>query len=229
MEPNVINQVSKMIEDMPVISSHEHHLPAEMQQTMNLDRVLDYSYIGWYAGRKGRVFADSIQQDPLLQVHVRESKYFLPDNNWSKDANELASERQQFLDRFGYNSYWVWLEKGIQKIYGIADSITPENWEEISNRISQRHIKPGVDLEIMRNDGKYLRAVQDTYWDYGSDLGHPEFFSPTMRVDMFMACYNPEVLDHDLNSPFKSYPNAPTENFDDYLDFLKELFFKLAR
>lgn len=71
--------------------------------------------------------------------------------------------------------------------------------------------------------GGYVHAIQDIYWDYSSDLGHPEFFSPTMRVDMFITCFNSTILDHDLNNPFLSYPNAPRDHFDDYLEFLRNL------
>jgi len=224
MSANLYKTVYKMMESMPIISSHEHHLSDTLQQNMTLDRTLDYAYIGWYAGRKNKPFAKSLQQDPLLQVHMRESKYALPDDDWSKGPDELANERKQFLDRFGFNSYWVWLEKGIQKIYGLSEGISPENWESVSVQISEKHRSPDAHLDIMRDHAGYLRAVQDTYWDYSSDLDHPEFFSPTMRVDMFIASYNPTVLDHDLNNPFTTYPDAPRDDFDGYLDFLKRLF-----
>ena len=225
MNANSYKTVYEMIDSIPVISSHEHHLSDTIQQKMTLDRTLDYAYIGWYAGRKGKPLAKSIQQDPLLQVHVRESKYALPDDDWSKDPPELSNERKKFLDRFGFNSYWVWLEKGIQKIYGLSEGITPDNWEKVSNQISEKHSIPDAHLDIMRDHAGYMRAVQDSYWEYSSDLGHPEFFSPTMRVDMFITSYNPTILDHDLNNPFISYPDAPRDDFDDYLDFLKDLFF----
>jgi predicted TIM-barrel fold metal-dependent hydrolase len=49
-------------------------------------------------------------------------------------------------------------------------------------------------------------------------------FSPTMRTDMFVRCFHPDVLDHDDNNPFIRFPDAPTRSFDDYLDYLRELF-----
>jgi hypothetical protein len=224
MATDFFKTISQMIDPMPVISSHEHHLPDGIQHAMSLDRILDYAYIGWYAGRSGRPLANSIREDPLLQVHRMAGKYLLPDDDWSKDAALLRAQRAAFLDRFGFNSYWVWLEKGIQKIYGVNEGISPENWQAVSAKITAKHSRPEAHLEIMKDHAAYLRAVQDTYWDYSSHLGHPEFFSPTMRVDMFITCYNPEVLDHDMNNPFISYPDAPRDNFDDYLAFLKTLF-----
>jgi hypothetical protein len=213
----------EMMADMPVISSHEHHLPDNLQELMNLDRTLEQSYIGWFAGRKDGDSVPGGLQDLLTRRRRKVKMYDLPDDDWSKDPAELANERQQFLDRFGFNSYWVWLEKGIQKIYGLSDGITPENWEDVSTRIAQTHARPGAHLDMMKEHGGYLHAVQDTYWDYSSDLGHPDFFSPTMRLDMFITCCSASLLDHDQNNPFISYPDAPQTNFDDYLDFLKNL------
>ena len=216
--------IRDLLDRLPIVSSHEHHLPDAMQQNMTLDRILDFSYIGWYAGRKNKPLAETIQLDPLLQVHIREKKYSLPSNDSTKEPREIIKEREGFLDRFGYNSYWVWLEKGIQKIYGFSDAINSNNWERISSQITEQHRNPNSHLDFLRNHGGYLRAVQDTYWDYSSDLGHPELFSPTMRVDMFVTSSHPSLPDHDLNSPFISYPDAPTNDFDGYLDYIKQLF-----
>jgi hypothetical protein len=135
-----------------------------------------------------------------------------------------ATSRGDFLAQCRHNSYYVWLEKGIQRVYSLHEKITPENWEDVSQRISARHADPSSHIRILTETGRYRRAVQDTYWDYGSDVGHPELFSPTMRTDMFVRCVHPDVRDHDDNSPFAHYPEAPRQNFDDYLDYLAELF-----
>jgi predicted TIM-barrel fold metal-dependent hydrolase len=135
-----------------------------------------------------------------------------------------AVSRADFLAQCRHNSYYVWLEKGIRRVHGVDEVITARNWEEISRRISCRHAEPGAHIRILTETGRYRRAVQDSYWDYGSDVGHPELFSPTMRTDMFVRCFHPGVLDHDENNPFAAYPDAPTQNFDDYLDYLRDLF-----
>ncbi len=213
-----------LVESLPIVSSHEHHLPDAIQENMTLDRILDFAYIGWYADRKDKPLAESLLQDPLLPNRIHKKKYSLPSDDPALNSREIKRQREEFLDRFGYNSYWVWLEKGIQKIYGIDEEINPNNWEFLSKQIAEKHRDPTAHLDIMKNTGGYLRAVQDTYWDYSSDLGHPEIFSPTMRVDMFITSSHSTILDHDLNSPFIHYPDAPTDNFDDYLDFVKKLF-----
>jgi hypothetical protein len=116
------------------------------------------------------------------------------------------------------------LEKGLQKIYGFEGKITSENWETLSLLISEKHSDPQAHISILRDVAKYRHAVQDSFWDYGSDNGHPDLFSPTMRTDMFVSSFHPEIRDHDGNSPFSHYADAPTSNFEDYLDFLKDVF-----
>jgi hypothetical protein len=135
-----------------------------------------------------------------------------------------AASRTNFLAQCRHNSYYVWLEKGIRRVYGLEEKITPENWEDVSKKIRARHADPAAHIRILTESGRYRRAVQDTYWDYGSDVGHPELFSPTMRTDMFVRCFHPDVRDHDDNNPFIHYSDAPAHNFDDYLDYLRSLF-----
>ena len=224
MESRSDRDIRKILEDLPIISSHEHHLPDEWQKTMTLDRVLDFAYIGWYAGRKTKWQTDTPQDRALLSNANLNKKYYLPDVGDKTNLVEVEKQRKNYIDLFGYNSYWVWLEKDIQKIYKLNSSITPQNWDHVSEQIAKMHGDPGAHIRIMKESGGYIRAVQDTYWDYCSDLGHPEIFSPTMRIDMFVTSSHPTLPDHDQNCPFESYPDAPTENFDDYLDFVRNIF-----
>jgi len=181
----------RLIDTLPVVSSHEHHQTDDFQRQLTLDRMIEKSYVGWRGLLPGT--------DP--------------------------TSRAVFLAQCRHSSYYVWLEKGIQRVHGFSEKITADNWDEISARISGTHAaNPTAHIDILRNVGRYRRAVQDTYWAYGSDIGHPEIFSPTMRTDMFVRCFHPDVLDHDDNNPFVHYPDAPREDFADYLDFLQALF-----
>ena len=168
----------RLIETLPVVSSHEHHRPDDFQRQLTLDLMIEKSYVGWRGLLPG--------VDP--------------------------ASRAAFLAQCRHSSYYVWLEKGIQRVHGFSEKITADNWDEISARISRTHAaNPTAHIDILRRIGRYRRAVQDTYWAYGSDIGHPELFSPTMRTDMFVRCFHPDVLDHDDNNPFAHYPDAPRE------------------
>ena len=184
--PQTYQALYRLIETLPVVSTHEHHAPDDFQRQLTLARVFEKSYVGWRGTIPG---AD-------------------------------RASRANFLDRCRHSSYYVWLEKGLQRVYGLDAKITADNWDEISARISRMHAQPGAHIGILREVGRYRRAVQDTYWEYGSAAGHPELFAPTMRTDMFVRCFHPAVRDHDDNNPFEHYPDAPRDNFADYLDFL---------
>ena len=179
-----------LIESLPVISSHEHLLPDPLQQDLDLDRLLENSY--------------------LHMLHI--------------PPGQDALEHARFLEQVRHNSFFVWLEKSLQRIYGFGEKLTAENWETVSRMVRSRHNQPDACTTILRENAGYRRAIQDAYWDYGSDNGHPEMLTPTLRTDMFVSVFHPDCSDHDGNSPFKSYPDIPTGSFDDYLAYVEALF-----
>lgn len=179
-----------LLESLPVVSSHEHHLPGDFQNQLTLDGVLGKSYVGWLDSSPGA----------------------------SRET------RASFLAGCRHNSYFVWLEKGLRAIYGFSGKITAGNWDAVSSRISQRHADPLAHITILKETARYRRAVLDAYWDYASDIGHPQLFAPAMRTDMFVRCFHPDVRDHDDNNPFQRYPSAPSHDFDSYLEFLEGMF-----
>lgn len=211
MQSKSYSMLDQFVDELPVISSHEHHLPDDLQKDMSLDKLLYHSYLSWYtdSGNSPKPYPDY------------RKKYHLPQDH---PGNNTALGREIFLDQFGSNTYWVWLEKGIQAIYRLEGKISAENWDEISHKISDCYKDPVHHLRVLGETGRYLRAIQDSYWNYASDLGHPELFSPTLRTDMFIMSSHESILDADQNSPFTVYPDAPGNNFDDYLAFVRALF-----
>ena len=137
---------------------------------------------------------------------------------------DTAEEHGRFLDACRQNGLFNWLERALREIYTLEAPLDPANWEAVSERIAARHVDPEAHLTILRQHAKYRRAIQDAYWDYGSDNGHPELLSPTLRTDMFTTVYHPDLADHDGNCPFRAYPQAPRTGLGDYLAFIEELF-----
>ena len=218
MSSHTYATVYRMLETLPVVSTHEHHLPDPLHQDLDLDRLLPNTYLAAYARPFLPLEDRPLHLDPNAPMRRSPKKYAFPGPD--------PDQRQEFLSRHRHNSYFVWLEKGLQKIYGFGEKITPRNWDSLSTQIRQMHRSPDAHLNLLRDVGGYQRAIQDTYWDYGSNLGHPELFSATMHTDMFISSFHPQARDHAGNSPFQCYPDAPTQNFDDYLDFVKALFYR---
>ena len=214
MKSDTYNYLSKLIESLPVVSSHEHHFPDEFHRGLTLERLFENSYLFTIAGSTGNTSAPL--RDFLVPVRGHKKLYQIPVDD--------PKGREEFLDNCQYNSYFVWLEKSLQQIFQFEEKITPENWDKISHSITEKHSQAQANLDILKDIAGYRRVVLDPFWDYGSNLGHPEFFSPTMRTDMFVKSFHPDAPDHDGNSPFICYPEAPTGNFDEYLDFIEDLF-----
>jgi hypothetical protein len=121
----------------------------------------------------------------------------------------------------------VWLEKGLRQVYGFEGKITAGRWEEISACIAEHHRDPAAHIRILRQHGRYRWAIEDCYWDYGSAVGHPELFSPTVRTDQFVTCFHPDMRDHDAMNPFVNYPDAPRTDFEHFLSFVTELYTRM--
>jgi len=128
-------------------------------------------------------------------------------------------EHAEFLRQARYNSYFVWLEKSLSKIYDFGNRITPENWNDLSKQILQKHSNPEAHIDILQEKCRYKNALTDIYWNTGSNLGHPELFRPVVRTDMFVKCFHPSQRDHDGNSPWKSFPIKGL-SFREYFDYL---------
>jgi hypothetical protein len=213
MPSKVYKYIHSMLNSMPAVSTHSHHLPDDFHKDLTLDRIFESSYLAILAG-----LAEGDKLETRDYVNLKTRSISFP----GKDTNRRAD----FLSQVRYNSYFVWLEKALQKIYGFEENISPENWDNISSRIKARHTDESEHLKILRDVAGFRRVIQDSYWNYAYNLGHPELFSTELRTDMFIHCYHPDILDHDGNNPFHCYPQAPTGSHREYLDFLEDLFTK---
>jgi len=110
---------------------------------------------------------------------------------WSGALEGDSSEaRAAFLDRVKYNTYWHWFERGLRAVHGLAEPLTLENWDAVSRRVGAAYAADrDFHWRALRAAG-YRRLIQDTFWDPGSDVGHPEIFTPAFRCDKFMYGYH---------------------------------------
>jgi len=130
------------------------------------------------------------------------------------------ASRAAFLDKVGVNSYFRWLQRALQELYGFDEPITAQNWQTLSDRVSWGHQGREWFFEILRDRAHIERAVLDTYWSPGSHNGYPEFYAPTLRINMFLFGYARDARDHNGNSPFEFLASQAIEakTFDDYLE-----------
>ncbi len=148
---------------------------------------------------------------------------------WTGFVSDGTREsRERFLDNAGFNSYFTWLEKGIQKVHGIGSRITLENWDFISDTIKKTYAAdPDFHWRSLLDNG-YERQILDTFWDPGLDNGHPEVFTPAFRIDKFMYGYNASSVAPNDFIPWERY-GFSGGSLDDYVEHMRNIIIKQYR
>ena len=49
------------------------------------------------------------------------------------------ASRAHLLAKIRFNSYFVWLERALQSLYGLDEPLSAENWERLSERMQAAH------------------------------------------------------------------------------------------
>ncbi len=141
--------------------------------------------------------------------------------NWCGVSFEDSySSRRDFLDAMRYNSYFMWLQKSLKSIYNLMEPLTADNWYVYSEKIREKHNSQSEHIELLKSGCGYRKIILDAYWEPGSNNGLPELFTPTFRVDMFLAGYNRIARDHSGNNASIIY-NKNINDIDEYTAFMK--------
>lgn len=162
------------------------------------------------------------QGDQVTLDHIFRNSYV----GWcGVEPGSSSSEREEFIRQVGTNSYYRWLLRSMQKLYEFEGELNASNWEAISTRLAESHVRPDWYFTIMRKYGRIEKAILDAYWDPGSDNGHPEFYFPTFRINALVMSHNRDVQDHNGNNAwelFSRYGMAPG-SFSEYLEAVEAL------
>ncbi len=138
---------------------------------------------------------------------------------WATPVPLTAGGREAFLAKIAANSYFVWLARGLARVYGLP-GLTAGNWDEYSAAIAGRHAADAnFHIDLLRIYAGYETAIQDSFWEPGSAVGRPDMFKPTYRINKYVVCHHPEVRDHNGNSPWCD--GVLPRSFDEYLDLLR--------
>jgi hypothetical protein len=132
------------------------------------------------------------------------------------EPGTTAETRARFVNQLEANTYFVWLSKAVAELYGQGE-ITAEKWGAISGAITEAHKDPEHHYRLLTDRCRYRFAVQDSYWAPGDDLGRPELFRPTYRINSWVMACRRGVVDHNGNSPWNEPGFAPAA-LDEYLD-----------
>ncbi len=167
-------------------------------------------------------FADGVDVAKL----IRNSYVFWMVGNGGMER--VMADRAAFLDSVKYNSYFRWLEKGMQKVHQTDLPLTAATWADYDTLIATAHRDRDFHWKTLLRHG-YERVIVDAYWDPGSDDNHPEIFSSTFRVDKLSYGHHPDAVavesgplhDPSLLYPWKHY-RFTGSSLDEYVDMLRQ-------
>ncbi|HHY83312.1 MAG TPA: amidohydrolase family protein [Clostridiales bacterium] len=158
----------------------------------------------------------SIDQTYNLDTILRSSYV-----NWcGVSFGDTSESRRQFLEIVRFNSYFVWLEKGIMDIYDLDEPITEENWEKVSDIINKANQNDKYHLKILKERCRYEKILLDAYWNPGSN-NNSDLFARVFRTDMFFHGYSSGLTDHNSNSPEK-YIGSGIKDIDEYIARMRD-------
>ena len=137
--------------------------------------------------------------------------------------DSTSASRAALLQKIRFNSYFVWLERALQSLFGFDEPLSAENWDRWSDQLQAAHGQEGYWVNLLRLRCRYEKIVEDAYWNPGSDNGLPELFAPTFRVNPFFFGYSAAVRDHDGNNALQLYrAGQAIDSLDEYLVFVRD-------
>jgi len=174
-----------------------------------------------------REYLDSL---PVISTHEHHLK-FPPDEPatlerlfsrsyvaWGNVDFRVKANRARFLDANCGRSYFVWYEKALNDLFDFGGEITETNWDEISEKTSSALADKHFHERVFSEKCRYSWAIQDSYWDPGSDNSRPDLYAPTFRINSFVFSYSYDSVDHNSNNAQHLYGKC--EDFDEYLGMI---------
>lgn len=132
-----------------------------------------------------------------------------------------ATEVDAWLEKVGNRSFFIWLERAMQRLYGIAERLNAKTWPAYDAQVRAAHQDPQWHLRVLQDICHYERIANDCPWDPGSDLGHPDLFHPVFRINSFLAGYDKNGVDSNGNNAQLLY-QARIDDIDEYIALLRQ-------
>lgn len=129
---------------------------------------------------------------------------------------------RQFIEGLKHNSYFFWIEKSMQELFNTEKRLDVETYPWFDERIKEFSERIGSDDEFLKSKCHYDKIILDGYWNPGTNLGNPDLYSPTYRINLFLFGYQIDTVDDNGNNPFQMYGWAENIDFDTYLIKIEE-------
>ena len=194
MKDNISSELMSYIQNHRIINTHSHHRE-DPREDLREDHCFE------------TVTLDNLLSDSYV--------------NWSGvPLPATPGERVAYLMKVQSRSYFVWLQKALQDLYGFTEPISSGNWDSISRLMELSHQDRRFHLEVIQKKCGYQKVILDAYWQPGSDNGHAGLFTPALRVNSFFYGYSSDSKDHNGNNCRNLYGIA-AQNIDNYVEAMK--------
>ncbi|MDY5021671.1 MAG: amidohydrolase family protein [Blautia sp.] len=136
------------------------------------------------------------------------------------DGSKEAAEH--FFKGLKHNTYFRWIEKSLQKLLQTDQRLNVNTYQWFDEKIKEFSASLKCDDTFLREVCHYDKIVLDGYWNPGTNLGNPDLYTPTFRINMFLFGYQKDVIDDNGNNPFLVYGWPEDMDFDTYLLKIEE-------
>lgn len=134
----------------------------------------------------------------------------------SHEKDDICS----YINRYRSNSYFRWLFLALEKLYNL--SFTAENFDKLDIKIKEANGDPGYNIRILKNVCKYEKVILDYYMEPGSNNGHPELFTPTYRIDMYLNGWKYDGEDINGVKVRDMVDMSAVESLEDYIKVMED-------
>lgn len=129
---------------------------------------------------------------------------------------------KRFVKGLKHNSYFYWIEKSLQALLHTDQRLNEETYLWFDEKIREFSAGLGSDDAFLKDVCHYDKIVLDGYWNPGTNLGNPDLFTPTFRINLFLFGYQTDTVDDNGNNPFLIYGWPGDMDFDTYLMKIEE-------
>jgi uncharacterized protein len=181
------------------------------------DELFDY-------GRNRPKINTHCHQLPMREFQVFDLDSLLRNSyiNWCGIPWDSSSQsRNNLLKKVRFNSFFIWLQKGISQLYGSDEPLSEPNWQTWNERIQAAYHDPSHFDKVLSGNCVYQKMILDAYWNPGSNNDLPGLFTPTFRVNAFFFGYSTIAADHDGNNPYSLYSHAFISDLDEYVAWVR--------
>lgn len=172
---------------------------------------------------------EEIKKTPIINSH----SHHLPDEllkdvdlnfvlsnsyaNWicpPPNENNLE-EISEYINRYRANTYFRWIFQAIENIYGYE--FIPENYAAINKAVKAAYKNKGFHLDVLKKQCRYERIINERQPNPGSNLNHPEIFSPSFRCDCYFSAYLKTKPDPNGFYAYDTFQKKEIDDIDEYM------------